>query len=60
MQPSATSIVTQVRHVTPSGSIDLTAEQVEAFKQGKLYVQLHTAKGVPPDGTTLWGWSRRG
>src|SRR6187399_427299 len=39
-----------------SGSIDLTAEQVEALKQGKLYVQLHTAKGVPPDGSTLWGW----
>ena len=39
-----------------SGSVDLTAEQVEALKQGKLYVQLHTAKGVAPDGSTLWGW----
>jgi hypothetical protein len=39
-----------------SGSVDLTAEQVEALKQGKLYIQLHTGKGVPPDGSTLWGW----
>lgn len=39
-----------------SGSVDLTPEQVEALKQGKLYVELHTAKGVPPDGSTLWGW----
>ena len=39
-----------------SGSVDLTADQVEALKQGKLYIQLHTGKGVPPDGATLWGW----
>lgn len=39
-----------------SGAVDLTPEQVEALKQGKLYVQLHTGKGVPPDGSTLWGW----
>ena len=39
-----------------SGAVDLTPEQVEALKQGKLYVQLHTDKGVPPDGSTLWGW----
>jgi hypothetical protein len=48
--------VTQAASGKLSGSIDLTAEQVEALKQGKLYVQLHTAKGVPPDGSTLWGW----
>jgi hypothetical protein len=39
-----------------SGAVDLTPEQVEALKQGKLYLQLHTGKGVPPDGSTLWGW----
>jgi hypothetical protein len=39
-----------------SGAVDLTPEQIEALKQGKLYVQLHTGKGVPPDGSTLWGW----
>ncbi len=39
-----------------SGAVDLTLEQLEALKQGKLYIQLHTGKGVPPDGSTLWGW----
>lgn len=48
--------VTQAASGKLSGSVDLTAEQVEALKQGKLYIQLHTAKGVPPDGSTLWGW----
>jgi CHRD domain len=48
--------VTQAASGKLSGSIDLTAEQVEALKQGKLYIQLHTAKGVAPDGSTLWGW----
>src|SRR5262245_20154723 len=49
-------MVTQAASGKLSGSVDLTAEQVEALKQGKLYIQLHTAKGVPPDGSTLWGW----
>jgi CHRD domain len=48
--------VTQAAAGKLSGSIDLTPQQVEALKQGKLYIQLHTAKGVPPDGSTLWGW----
>lgn len=49
-------MVTQAAAGTLSGSIDLTPQQVESLKQGKLYIQLHTAKGVPPDGSTLWGW----
>ena len=48
--------VTQAAGGKLSGSVDLTAEQVDALKQGKLYIQLHTAKGVQPDGSTLWGW----
>ena len=48
--------VTQAAAGKLSGSIDLTPQQVESLKQGKLYIQLHTAKGVPPDGSTLWGW----
>jgi hypothetical protein len=48
--------VTQGASGKLSGAVDLTPEQVEALKQGKLYVQLHTGKGVPPDGSTLWGW----
>lgn len=41
---------------TLSGSIDLTAAQVDALRQGKLYIQLHSEKGVAPDGSNLWGW----
>ena len=36
-----------------SGTIELTAQQVEYLRQGRLYVQVHSEK--PPDGT-LWGW----
>jgi hypothetical protein len=39
-----------------TGSVDLTAAQVEALRQGKLYIQLHSEKGVAPDGSNLWGW----
>ena len=48
--------VTQGANGKLSGAIDLSPEQVEALKQGKIYVQLHTGKGVQPDGSTLWGW----
>ena len=41
---------------TLAGSFDLTAPQVEALRQGKLYIQLHSEKGVAPDGSNLWGW----
>lgn len=39
-----------------SGSVDLTQAQVDALRQGKLYIQLHSEKGVAPDGSNLWGW----
>lgn len=41
---------------TLSGSIDLTPPQLDALRQGKLYIQLHSEKGVAPDGSNLWGW----
>jgi hypothetical protein len=41
---------------TLTASVDLTAPQVEALRQGKLYIQLHSEKGVAPDGSNLWGW----
>jgi hypothetical protein len=44
---------------TISGSVDLTPEQVESLKQGRLYIQLHSEKGVAPDGSNLWGWLAR-
>lgn len=36
-----------------SGSFDLTPEQAEAFRQGRLYVQINSEKA--PAGN-LWGW----
>jgi hypothetical protein len=48
--------VTKAATGTLSGSVTLRPEQVEALRQGKLYVQLHSEKGVAPDGSNLWGW----
>jgi hypothetical protein len=39
-----------------TGSFDLTPEQIESLKKGKLYVQIHSEKA--PDGN-LWGWLLR-
>ena len=40
-----------------TGTADLTAPDVEALKAGRLYLQVHSEKGVPKeDGATLWGW----
>src|SRR5262245_55185475 len=36
-----------------TGSVELTAAQVEDLDKGRLYVQLHSEKA--PDGN-LWGW----
>ena len=45
--------VTKAAKGTISGSFDLTPEQVQYLKQGKLYIQIDSEKA--PDGT-LWGW----
>lgn len=42
-----------------SGTVTLNAEQVEDLRQGRLYVQVHSEKGVAPDGSNLWGWLLR-
>jgi hypothetical protein len=44
---------------TISGSVTLTAEQLASLKQGRLYIQVHSEKGVAPDGSNLWGWLLR-
>lgn len=36
-----------------TGSFELTPDQLDAFKKGKWYVQIHSEKA--PDGN-LWGW----
>ena len=57
--------ITKAASGTISGSVTLTPEQVEALKQGKIYVQVHSEKGIPPeqgkvqadvDNSNLWGW----
>src|SRR5712691_10640057 len=51
--PFADLTVTKASKGTISGSFDLTPEQVQYLKQGKLYIQIYSEKA--PDGT-LWGW----
>ena len=42
---------------TISGNLTLTTADVEQLKAGRLYVQVHSEKGLPKeDGSTLWGW----
>lgn len=48
--------ITKAASGTLSGSVDLTQEQVDSLRQGRLYVQIHSEKGVAPDGSNLWGW----
>jgi hypothetical protein len=49
-------IATKATSGTISGAVTLTPQQLENLKQGKLYVQVHSEKGVAPDGANLWGW----
>jgi len=51
--PLLTLTVTKAMSGTVSGSFDLTPEQLESFKKGKWYVQIHSEKA--PEGN-LWGW----
>ena len=44
---------------TISGTVKLDAEQLASLKQGRLYIQVHSEKGVAPDGSNLWGWLLR-
>jgi hypothetical protein len=48
--------VTGVTNGTVAGDVRLSAEQVEALKAGRLYLQIYSEKGVPPDHATLFGW----
>jgi len=55
--PAITDLtITKATSGTITGSANLEAADVENLKQGKLYVQVHSEKGVAPDGATLWGW----
>lgn len=57
--------ITKAAAGTISGSVTLTPEQIEALKQGKIYMQVHSEKGIAPeqgkvdpnvDNSNLWGW----
>lgn len=48
--------VTKNADGTFTGSIELDREQRAALLAGHLYIQLHSERGVAPDGATLWGW----
>ena len=39
-----------------TGSVDLTTEQMQRLRQGRIYVQIHSENA--PDGN-LWGWLLR-
>ena len=41
---------------TFTGGVELDREQRTALLAGHLYIQLHSERGVAPDGATLWGW----
>jgi hypothetical protein len=48
--------VTKNADGTFNAAVALDREQRAALVAGHLYIQLHSAKGVAPDGATLWGW----
>jgi hypothetical protein len=41
---------------TVSGDVRLSAEQLEALRAGRIYLQIYSEKGVLPDHATLFGW----
>jgi hypothetical protein len=45
--------VTKAAKGTVSATLDLTPEQVDSLKKGRLYIQISSEKS--PEGT-LWGW----
>jgi hypothetical protein len=60
--------ITKAESGTISGSVTLTPDQLEALKQGRLYVQVYSERGIPPeqgkpqpdvDHSNLWGWLLR-
>src|SRR5690606_4973228 len=46
--------ITKAPSGTISGAVELTKEQIASLREGKLYVQVHSEKGVAPDGSNLW------
>lgn len=60
--------ITKAASGTISGTVNLTPEQIEALKVGKVYLQVHSERGIPVeqgkvqpevDNSNLWGWFLR-
>jgi hypothetical protein len=60
--------ITKAASGTISGTVNLTAEQIEALRAGKVYLQVHSERGIPAeqgkvqpevDNSNLWGWFLR-
>lgn len=60
--------ITKAASGTISGTVTLTPDQLEALKQGKIYLQVHSEKGIAPeqgkvdplvDNSNLWGWLQK-
>jgi hypothetical protein len=41
------------------GRVTLNRAQLQALEAGRLYIQVHSEHGVPPDNSNLWGWLLR-
>jgi hypothetical protein len=39
-----------------SGAVEVTPDLLEQLRAGRLYVQVHSEKGIDKDGANLWGW----
>ena len=48
--------VSKAMNGTIAGSLDLTPDQVQSLRKGRLYIQISSEKA--PDGN-LWGWFLR-
>ena len=48
--------ITKSADGTFTGGVELDREQRAALLAGHLYIQLHSERGVAPDGAALWGW----
>ena len=44
---------------TITGIFNLTPEQAFEIRQHRYYIQIHSEKGLAPDGANLWGWLLR-
>jgi hypothetical protein len=51
--------ITRARAGSIDGRVTLNRAQLEALEAGRLYLQVHSEHGVPPDNSNLWGWLLR-